>query len=405
MARMPKLGRAVYSTLGLAILVLATTYGAMELQPRLEAYRAMRSLNQRWHDASLPVRARNRAAQRLAEFGPDAEPYLLAAARAEEGRVREAAYGYLSGLVPMPDEAVAICLAALRDEETPRGRAAAARSLGTIAYLIRQTRAERRAAIIMALAAAGRDPSPVVRRAVVRAMVEAGAVEVDPGPWLEDSDPQVRYAAAEAVYWLDPQHRGRMIPTLHALIVAADPAHPADVWRPMGLLLRADLAAGESLVPTIAGWLRHEDLGVRHQAIVWLQVLGPLAQNAVPALESLLEGGNRSLRVHAAVAIIAIHPAGCDRAAACLLTLLRDTEVPPQERIGALGPLSRILNDSAVPPKVRDSALMVIRAVPDEPGVHPEFGRRVRMFLEYQGSIRSRTAAAAAAAARHPDVQ
>lgn len=403
MVRMPRLGRAVYATMGLAVVVLAITYGAMELRPRLEAYRTMRALNQRWRDASLSLRVRNLAAQRLAEYGPDAGPYLLAAARDEEGRVREAAYGYLSGLVPVPDEAVAICLAALRDEATPRGRAAAARSLGAMAFLIRQTRAELRMAILMALATASREASPVVRRAAVRAMVEAGAVNVDPLLWLEDSDPQVRYAAAEAVYWLAPKNRGRMIPTLRALIVAADPTRPVEVWRPLGLLLRADRPAGESLVPTFAGWLRHEDTGVRHQAIVWLQVLGPLARDAVPSLEALLEGGNTSLRVHAAVAIIAIHPAGCDRAAACLLALLRDSDVPPQERIGALGPLSRLIHDAAVPPRVRNSALQVIRAVPDDPGVHPEFGRRVRLFLEYQEGTRIPTGATAAA--RHSGVE
>ncbi len=68
--------------------------------------------------------------------------------------------------------------------------------------------------IIPALATAGRDASPVVRYAAVRAMIEANAVGIDPSPWLEDPDPLVRYAAAEAVYWLEPANRGRMIPTL-----------------------------------------------------------------------------------------------------------------------------------------------------------------------------------------------
>ncbi len=396
MARMPQLGRAVSTTIGLAILILGTTYGGMELWPRVEAYRTMQELDRRWHDASLPPSARNQAAQLLAEYGPDAEPYLLAAAHDGEGRVREAAYGYLAGLVPVPEEAVAICLAAVKDEETPRSRAVAARSLGTIAFMIRHTRSERRGAIITALTTAGRDDSPVVRRAAVRAMVEASAVSVDPSPWLEDSDPLVRYAAAEAIYWLDPQNRGRMIPTLRALIVAADPARPGDVWRPFGLLLRADRLAGQPLVPTFVGWLRHEDPRVSHQAIGWLQLLGPLARDAVPALESLLDGKNPSLRAHAAMAIIAIHPAGCDRAAACLLTLLRNTNFPPQRRIEALIPLGRVVTDAAVPPKVRDAALQIIRAVPEEPGIHPEFSRRVRMFLEYQERIRASMTATSA---------
>ncbi len=164
----------------------------------------------------------------------------------------------------------------------------------------------------------------------------------------------------------------------------------------MGLLLRADRSAGRTLVPIFVGWLRHEDARARHHAIRWLVELGPLAHEAVPALESLLDGGYFSERSRAARAIIAIDPAGCDRAAACLLALLRDAGLAPQERIAALGPLSLVLHHDGVPPRVRNAAIRVIRAVPDEPGVHPEFGRHVRLFLEYQESITARTAAAAA---------
>ena len=96
MARMPQLGRAVYAIMGLAILVLVITYGGMEIWPRVEAYWKMRALDRRWHDPSLSVAARARAAELLAEFGPDAAPYLLVAARDADDRMRETAYDYLA---------------------------------------------------------------------------------------------------------------------------------------------------------------------------------------------------------------------------------------------------------------------------------------------------------------------
>ena len=116
MMRMPQLGRAVYVILGLAILVLVVTYGSMDLWPRVEAYRRMRALDRRWHDPEPAAGRARQAAQMLAEFGPDAAPYLLAAARDADVRVRGRAYLYLSGLDPVPEEAVVICLAA------PEGR-------------------------------------------------------------------------------------------------------------------------------------------------------------------------------------------------------------------------------------------------------------------------------------------
>ncbi len=119
MVQGPRMGRVVYMILVLAILVVLSTYGAMELWPRVESYRAMRALNRRWHDASLSSSARSRAAEMLAEYGPDASDYLLAAARDRDSRVREVAYGYLAGISPIPDEVVPICLTALQDEGAP----------------------------------------------------------------------------------------------------------------------------------------------------------------------------------------------------------------------------------------------------------------------------------------------
>ncbi len=106
MARMPQLGRSVYAILGLAILVLVVTYGGMAIWPRVEAYRMMRALDRRWHDPGLSAAERSKAAEMLSEYGPEAAPYLLEAARDADARVREQAYAYLAGLEPMTDEAV-----------------------------------------------------------------------------------------------------------------------------------------------------------------------------------------------------------------------------------------------------------------------------------------------------------
>jgi HEAT repeat protein len=397
MARMPQFGRAVHAILVLAILVLVITYGGMEIWPRVEAYRMMQALDRRWHDPGLSAAARAKAAEMLAEFGPEAAPYLLAAARDADGRVRERAYDYLAGLEPMTDEVVRICLAALKEDREPRARASAAKSLGSIAYVFRATRVGQRQVIIESLVAAGCDESPIVRRAAVRAMIGAGAVGVDPGPWLVDPDRLVRLAAAEAIFWLDPRNKGRMIPTLRAMIVEADPARPGDVHHPLGLMLRVDPSACRVLVPTFAAWLRHEDERVRLQATGWLMTLGPLARDALPALQALLDRGGPAERSRAAVAIVAIDPAACESAAASLLALFCDATIPPAERIAILAPLSLLINHAKVPPRVRDQTLKTIRAVSDEPGVHPDFGLRVRMFLEYQGDSRTTRAAATAA--------
>jgi hypothetical protein len=124
MVRVPQLGRAVYVILALAVLILVITYGGMELWPRLEAYQTMRSLDRQWRDARLTASARRKAADMLAEFGPDAAPFLLTAARDEDSRVRERAFAYLAGLDPIPDEAVQICMTALKEDREPTARAA-----------------------------------------------------------------------------------------------------------------------------------------------------------------------------------------------------------------------------------------------------------------------------------------
>jgi HEAT repeat protein len=401
MMRMPRLGRGVYATLGLAILVLTITYGGMALWPRIEAYRTMRALDRRWHDASLSVAERAKAVEMLAEFGPDAAPYLLAAARDADGRVRERAYAYLAGLEPMPEEAVRICLAALKEDREPRARASAVESLGAVAYLSRKGRLDRRRLIFDALVVAGRDESPIVRHAVIRAMINADAVELDPGPWLEDSDRSVRLAAAEAILWLDPTNKGRMVPMLQAMILQANPARPVAVGRPLALLLRVDRSACRGLVPTFVTWLRHEDPDIRGRVVGWLLQLGPLARDAIPALEALLDRGRPADRAVAAMAIVVIDPAACERASACLLALLGDAGVHPRDRIRALHPLNVVLNHPGVPATVRDTALRDLRAIPARPGIHPEFGLRIRQFLEFQETAR----AAAVAAARRVSIQ
>jgi hypothetical protein len=95
------------------------------------------------------------------------------------------------------------------------------------------------------------------------------------------------------------------------------------------------------------------------------------------------------------MALVVIDPTTCERASACLLALLGDAAIHPRERIQALHPLNVVLNHPGVPTTVRDSALKELRAIPDRPGVHPEFGMRVRQFLDYQQAARSRSRAAA----------
>jgi hypothetical protein len=395
MMRMPRLGRGVYATLGLAILVLTVTYGGMEVWPRIQEYRAMRALDRRWHDASLSIAERTKAVEMLAEFGPDAAPYLLAAAHDADGRMRERAYAYLAGLDPIPEEGVRICLAALKEDRQPRARAAAVESLGMVAFASRQGRPDRRQRLIESLVVAGRDESPIVRHAAMRAMINADAAGVDPSPWLQDPDWAVRLAAAEAILWLDPTNKARMVPVLQAMILQANPARSVAVGRPLGLLLRVDRSACRGLVPTFVSWLGHEDPDIRGRVVGWLLQLGPVARDAIPALEPLLDRGRPADRAGVAMAIVVIDPTTCERASACLLALLGDAALHPRERIRALHPLNVVLNQPGVPTTVRDAALKELRAIPARPGIHPELGLRVRQFLEFQQTARARAASEA----------
>jgi HEAT repeat protein len=384
MRRMPRLGRSVHVILGLAIAVLVVIYGGMELWPRVESYWRMRELDRRWRDPSLPAAERGRAVERLAEFGPDAAPYLLAAAHDADGRVRAQAYLYLSGLEPVPEEAVQICVAALKDDRVPGARASAAGSLGLVAYIDRDRRVDRRRRIIESLVAAGRDRSPVVRCAAVRAMVGANAVSVDPSPWLEDSDPLVRLAAAEAILWLDPANKGRIVPTLQAMILQANPGRPGDVIRPMALLLQADPSAGRPLVPTFVAWFGREDPAVRTLVLECFLRLGPAARDAIPALEARLDRSQPAERARVALAIVMIEPAACERAAIVLCAMLRDAALHPRERVMALAPLGAMLHRAGVPGRVRDRVDTTLRAVPEDRATHPELAGRVRQLLDYQ---------------------
>jgi hypothetical protein len=47
-----------------------------------------------------------------------------------------------------------------------------------------------------------------------------------------------------------------------------------------------------------------------------------------------------------------------------------------------------MLKQSDVPERVRDDVHKSLRTLPDEPGLHPEFARRIREFVRYQEGVR-----------------
>ncbi len=324
----------------------------------------------------------------LAEFGEDSTPYLLGAVRDEDMRVRETACSYIGGLDPLPEEGLALCLSAMEGDREPRVRSAAAASLGLAAFGAGAARLDRRRRIVESLLAAGRDVSPMVRYAVMKAMVAAHAVGVDLGPWLSDPSLPVRLAAAEAMLRLDPSRKGRMVPVLQAMILQAGPGRAADVARPLDLLFRADPLACRGLVPTFVSWLGHEDAEARGRVVIWLAHLGPMARDAAPTLEPMLAGGRPADRARAAFALIHIDPAHCDRAAACLLAMLGDASAHPRDRGLALRPFDAMFRLGQVPARLRDQTLRRMRAIPDQPGIHPELGLRIRQFVDFYGNPR-----------------
>ncbi len=382
MVRIPqRLRRPIPATLGLSILLLGVIYGGMEVWPRIQTYRQLTKLDGMRRDPSLTSAARAEAAQRMAEFGVDASAYMPALAHDTDARVREKAYAYLSSTEPITDEAVELCLGGLRSDVEPRARAMAACGLGPTAFLSRGDHSDRRQRILNSLTAASRDGSAIVRSAVLQAMINAQAIEFDPGPWLEDPDRSVRLVAAEAIFWLDPRHRDRVIPALRAMVVEAHPERPTEVLRPMGLLYRIDPTICRELVPTFVGWLRHDDPEVRVRVAFWLANLGPLAQSALPALGTMLATGPPAQRTGAAMAVICVEPSGCAQAAEALVAVLGDPIIEPRQRAEAIRPLAVLFHNQEVPARLRETTRDRVRSILDQPGLHPLLGDRIRFLL------------------------
>ena len=382
MVRIPRrFRRPIPATLGLSILLLGVIYGGMEVWPRIQTYQRLNELDRMRRDQSLSSRARAEAAQRMAEFGLDAAAYMPALTHDTDPRVREKAYAYLSSTEPITDEAVELCLGGLRDDVEPRARAMAACGLGPTAFLARADPSDRRQRILNSLKSASRDGSAMVRSAVLQAMINAQAIEFDPGPWLKDPDRSVRLAAAEAIFWLDPKHRDRVIPALRAMVAEAHPERPTEVLRPMSLLYRIDPSICRELVPTFVGWLGHDDPEVRVRVAIWLANLGPLAQAAVPALGAMLATGPPAQRTGAAMAVICVEPSRCAQAAEALVAVLADPIIEPRQRAEAIRPLALLFHNQAVPAGLRETTRTQVRSILDQPGLHPLLGDRIRILL------------------------
>jgi hypothetical protein len=171
---------------------------------------------------------------------------------------------------------------------------------------------------------------------------------------------------------------------LQAMVLQAGPDSPGVVRRSMSLLSQADPSACRGLVPTFVTWLGHEDAEARSRVVLWLANLGPIARDATPALEAILQGGPPADRARAAMAIIHIDPTGCDRAVASLLALLADAAASPRDRGLALQPFAAMFRHAGVPARIRDRTLSDLRTLPDQPGIHPELAVRIRQLIELQ---------------------
>jgi HEAT repeat protein len=381
MARVRRFGPLFYGTMAVACLVLLGTYGTLELRPHVRAALRFRAINRQWHDSSLPLAARRKAAEQLADFGSDAVPAYLSAVDDPNGQVRMTAYAHLASLRPVSSEAIAACIAAVAKDPDPRARAAAAEALASAASTVEAGPGGHRQAIVEALVAAGHDASPIVRLAMLRAMAAGQVMMIDPGPWLEDSDRSVRLAAAWAVLSLDPANQKRIVPSMRAMITGADPAYPVDMGEPLALLYRVDPQACTEFVPVVISLLRSQDRETRRAAIHWLGNLGAEARSAIPMLEALMDRGDGGERSHVARVLLLIDPALRDRVVAYLFATLRDGKIPAEERSWAFIPLRMLLNDPHVPARIRAEILRQLRAMQDEPEVPSAVDAGVRQLL------------------------
>lgn len=188
------------------------------------------------------------------------------------------------------------------------------------------------------------DPEPKVRTYAAFALGHVARNSASAAAALAkhvtDDAPAVQRASIEALRKLQVDH-AVIRPVLADALRSSDPAVIANAAQIMATL-------GEAALPEVIGALHDEQ--TRYWACLVIQDLGPLAQDAVPALRPILRSPESEERLEAALALAAIGPAA--QTTAEDIAGLLATDPKPSVRLAAAFALGKL-----EVPQVGDTAL------------------------------------------------
>jgi HEAT repeat protein len=176
--------------------------------------------------------------------------------------------------------------------------------------------------IISALSEAVDDSSPVVRRAALQTLADAGPAAIGALPqltlMLKEPDEYLRLSAADALWRISPEQAIVVVPLLITLI---------------------DVQETRSASGQTSGGDRQ---ALETAAVHVLGEMGPLAKDAAPVVRDLLQRGGDDLRFSAADALRHIDPASAPELVPLFVQLLASTNdlYQPEviEVLGEIGP-------------------------------------------------------------------
>jgi HEAT repeat protein len=278
-------------------------------------------------------RARYRAAQGLAQLGPNAReaiPPLVAA-------LADPTIGEYAGRALASIEGSGSLLVALHAPD-PVVRSNAVRGLGSLPSAGKD--------VVVAVGEAARDPSPAVKASALALLERMAASASDAAPALasvlkDDADPSVRARVA------------RLLGTMGATRILVDAVHdPAQNVRDVVVRCLAEHSDPET-VPALVVALSDSDEHIADQAAIALRGLESKANAAVPPLTALAqEGKSPAVRDRARVALSGIAPA--------LLTHEPRAIVDEREALRAQPP---VRNQIAVPQRIQAGNIAVGKAI------------------------------------------
>jgi HEAT repeat protein len=151
------------------------------------------------------------------------------------------------------------------------------------------------------------DPDRFVRWAAARSIGHIGPRQapfavVGLGKLLADPDDNVRLAASATLEAMGPEAKEAMPSLIQAIGSGDAETRVAAIYILAGI--GAENVAGA--VPALIGALSAEDARVRRAAADMLGRLGPIAAQAVPALQKSLEDDDQDVRINAGEAILSI---------------------------------------------------------------------------------------------------